>query len=155
MLKVKVQVYSLMSSLKTYQPTLHLNPPRRAYSNFGALNIVHIAISFLPGTHFHLSQVKHLRVKCPAQVHNIETMSQDWEGNNMIFLWNSCTSVLWDQPIYEKCEGSPIQMINSPIKTGLWIPTLYKSLVKQCRINLLRNRLSAHRIFGAQLYEFQ
>ena len=29
--------------------------------------IVHIAISVLPGTHFHLSQVKHLRVKCLAQ----------------------------------------------------------------------------------------
>ena len=27
--------------------------------------IVHIAISVLPGTHFHLSQVKHLRVPCP------------------------------------------------------------------------------------------
>ena len=38
--------------------------------------IVHIAISVLPGTHFHLSQVKHLRVKCLAQGHNILTMSQ-------------------------------------------------------------------------------
>ena len=28
--------------------------------------IVHIAISVLPGTHFHLGQVKHLRVKCLA-----------------------------------------------------------------------------------------
>ena len=38
--------------------------------------IINIAISVLPGTHFHLSQVKHLRVKCLAQIHNIETMSQ-------------------------------------------------------------------------------
>ena len=29
--------------------------------------IVHIAISVLPGTHFHLSQVKHFIVKCRAQ----------------------------------------------------------------------------------------
>ena len=33
--------------------------------------IVHIAIPVLPGTNFHLSQVKHLRVKCLAQGHNI------------------------------------------------------------------------------------
>ena len=33
--------------------------------------IVYIVISVLPGTHFHLSQVKHLRVKCLAQGHNI------------------------------------------------------------------------------------
>ena len=31
---------------------------------------------------FYLSQVKHLRVKFLAQRHNIETMSQDWEGRN-------------------------------------------------------------------------
>ena len=37
--------------------------------------IVHIAISVLPGTHSHLSQVKHLRVKCLAEGHNILTMS--------------------------------------------------------------------------------
>ena len=36
--------------------------------------IVHIAISVLSGTKFHLSQVKHLRVKCLAQGHTIETM---------------------------------------------------------------------------------
>ena len=39
--------------------------------------IVHTAISVLPGTHFHLSQVKLLRVKCLAQGHTILTMSQD------------------------------------------------------------------------------
>ena len=39
--------------------------------------IMHIAISVLPGTHFHLSQVKHLRVKYLVQGHNIETMFQD------------------------------------------------------------------------------
>ena len=39
--------------------------------------IVHIAISVLPGTHFHLSEVKHLRVKCLSQGHNLETISQD------------------------------------------------------------------------------
>ena len=108
MLKVKVQVYSLISSLKTYHPTLHLTPwsldlfirePFQLHGEHTVLQplrrielIVHIAISVLPGTHFHLSQVKHLRVKCLAQGHNILTMSQDWEGRNMIFLWKLCTS---------------------------------------------------------------
>ena len=34
------------------------------------------AISVLPGPHLHLSQVKHIRVKCLPQGHDIETMSQ-------------------------------------------------------------------------------
>ena len=105
--KVKVQVYSLISSLKTYHPTLHLTPwsldlfirvPFQLHGEHTVLQpfrrielIVHIAISVLPGTNFHLSQVKHLRVKCPAQGHNILAMSEDWEGRNMIFLWKSCT----------------------------------------------------------------
>ena len=38
--------------------------------------VIHIAISVLPGAHFHLSQVKHLSVKCLAQRHNNETMFQ-------------------------------------------------------------------------------
>ena len=105
--KVKVHVYSPISSLKTYHPTLHLTPwslalfirvPFQLHGEHTVLQpfrriklIVHIAISVLPGIHFHLSQVKHLRVKCLAQGHNISTMSQDWEGRNIIFLWTSCT----------------------------------------------------------------
>ena len=42
----------------------------------------HIAISVLPGFHLNLSKVKHLRVKCLAQGHNIERMSQNLEGRN-------------------------------------------------------------------------
>ena len=80
--QVQVQVYhvySLISSLKTYDPTLHLTPrsldlficvPFQLHGEHTVLQpfrrielIVHIAISVLPGTHFHLSQVKHLRVK--------------------------------------------------------------------------------------------
>ena len=34
--------------------------------------IVHIAISVLPGTHLHLSQVTHVRLKCIYKGHNIE-----------------------------------------------------------------------------------
>ena len=91
--KVKVQVYSLISSLKIYHSTLNLTPwsldqlicvPFQLHREHTVLQpfrhieiIVHIAISVLPGTHFHLSQVKHLRVKCLAQGHNILTMSQD------------------------------------------------------------------------------
>ena len=87
----KVQVYSLISSLKTYHPTLHLTPwsldlfirvPFQLHWENTVLQpfrrielIVHIAISVLPGTHFHLSQVKHLRVKCRAQGHNILTIN--------------------------------------------------------------------------------
>ena len=110
LLKVKVQVfYSLISSLKTYHRTLHLTPcsldlfirvPFQLPGEHTVLQpfprielIIHIATSVLPGrpTHFHLSQVKHLRVKCLAQGHTILTMSQDWEGRNMTFLWKSCT----------------------------------------------------------------
>ena len=88
--KVKVKVYSLISSLKTYHPTLHLTPwsldlfirvpfqlpgEHTVLQSFRRIKlIVHIAISVLPGTHF---QVKHLRVNCLAQGHNILTMSQD------------------------------------------------------------------------------
>ena len=105
--KVKVHVYSLISNLKTYHPTLHLttlsldlfirvpfqlNGEHTVLQPFRRIElIVHIVISVLPGTHFHLSQVKHLRVKCLAQGHNILTMSQGWEGRNMIFLWKFCT----------------------------------------------------------------
>ena len=32
-----------------------------------------IAISVPPGTHLHLCEVKHLRVECLAQGHNIDT----------------------------------------------------------------------------------
>ena len=107
---VKVQVfYSLISSLKTYHRTLHLTPwsldlficvafqlpgEHTVRQPFRRIKlIVHIAISVLPGrpTHFHLNQVKHLRVKCLAQGHTILTMSKDWEGRNMIYLWKSCT----------------------------------------------------------------
>ena len=88
-----MQVYSLISSLKTYHPTLNLTPwsldlficvPFQLHVAHTVLQpfrrielIVHIAISVLPGTLFHLSQVKHLRVKCLAQGHNILIMSQD------------------------------------------------------------------------------
>ena len=47
-------------------------------------------MSVLPGTHLHLSQVKHVRVKCLAQGHNIEIMSQYWERRNTIFFRKSC-----------------------------------------------------------------
>ena len=109
---VKVQVrvfYSLILSLKTYHiiglyssppasPDLFIHVPFQFPGEHTVLQpfrrielIVHIAISVLPGTHFHLSQVKHLRVKSLAQGHNILTISQDWEGRNMIFLRKSCT----------------------------------------------------------------
>ena len=88
--KVKVQVYNLISSLKTYRPNLHLTPwtldlfirvPFQLHGEHTVLQpfrriklIIHIAISVLPGTHF---LMKHLRVKCLDQGHNMLTMSQD------------------------------------------------------------------------------
>ena len=39
--------------------------------------IIHIAITVLTGSHFHLSQVNQLRVKCLAQGLKIKTMHQD------------------------------------------------------------------------------
>ena len=97
--QVKVQVYSLISSLKTYHPTSHFTPlsldlfirvPSQLHGEHTVLQpfrrielIIHIAISVLPGTHFHLSQVKHLRVKCaltiapcPSLYMQLEAVSQ-------------------------------------------------------------------------------
>ena len=78
-----MQVYCLISSLKTYNPSLHFTPwsldlfmrvPFKLHGDHTVLQpfrrielILHIALSVLPGTHFHLSQVKHLRVKCLAR----------------------------------------------------------------------------------------
>ena len=77
----------------TYHPTLHLTPwslvlfirvPFHLQREHTVLQpflrierIVHIAISVIPGTHFHLSQLKHLMVKCLDQGHNSLTMSKD------------------------------------------------------------------------------
>ena len=89
---VKVQVFNLITSLKNYHPTSHfttwslellirvqfLHGEHTVLQPFQRIElIVHIASSVLPGTHFHLSQVEHLRVKCLTQGHNIKTMSQD------------------------------------------------------------------------------
>ena len=138
-----MQVYSLISSLKTHHPTLHFTAwpldiqanTKHLYNictmqcwtivadvgptlykwythllcllgcsfvchfNFNGEHtvlqpfwriklIVHIAISVLPCTHFHLKQVKHFRVKCLAEDTTSEQIFQDWEG---LFLWKSCT----------------------------------------------------------------
>ena len=92
-LKVKVQVYSLISSLETYHPTFtpwsldllicvpfQLHGEHTVLQPFRHIKLIvclHIVISILAGTHFHPSQVKRLRVKCLSQGHNIETMSRD------------------------------------------------------------------------------
>ena len=91
--------YSLISSLKIYHPTLRFTPwsldlfirvpfqlpgEHTVLQSFRCIElIVHIAISVPPSTHFHLIQVKRLRVKCLVQGQNILTMSQYWEGRNM------------------------------------------------------------------------
>ena len=50
--------------------------------------IVHIAISVLPGTHLHLSEEKHVRVKRLAQENHIETMSLSREDETWYFSVN-------------------------------------------------------------------
>ena len=57
-----------------------------SYSFVCHSNFQHIATSVLSGTHLHLSQVKHGRVKCLGQEHNIGAMTQHGEERNMIFL---------------------------------------------------------------------
>ena len=85
-----MQVYSLMSSTSSdfyiftpWSLDLFIRVPSQLHGKHTILQpfrrtetIVDIAISVLPGTHFYLSQVKHFMVKCLAQGHNIETMSQ-------------------------------------------------------------------------------
>ena len=81
---VKVQVYSLISSISSdfymftpWSLDLFIRVPSQLHREHTVLRpflrielIIHIAISVLPGTHFHLNQVKHLRVKCLAQHQN-------------------------------------------------------------------------------------
>ena len=47
--------------------------------------IVHIAIAVLSGTHLHLSQMKHVRVECLAQGHNIRTIIPAAKGGDPKF----------------------------------------------------------------------
>ena len=75
-----MQVYSLISNISsdsymftTWPLDLFIRVPTQLHGEHTVLQpfwrivlIIHIAISVLPGTHFHLSQVKHLRVKCLA-----------------------------------------------------------------------------------------
>ena len=146
--QVKVQVcYSLISCLKTYHRTLHFTPwsldlfihvPFQLPGEHTVLQpfrrielIVHIAISVLPGTHFHLSQVKHLRVKCLAQGHTILTMSQDWEGRNMIFLWKlHQTGFVTARQAATSEERHALTI--APCPSSLWIQC-HLALVAYCR----------------------
>ena len=85
-----MQVYSLISSISSdfyiftpWSLDLFICVPSQPHGDHTILQpfrrielIIHIAISVLPGTHFHLGQVKLLTAKCLAQGHNIETVSQ-------------------------------------------------------------------------------
>ena len=96
----KVKVYSLISSISSdfyiFNPwslNLFLCVPSQLHGEHTVLQpirrielIIHIAISVLPGTHFHLRQVKHLRVKCLAQGHNIKQCPNIERGKHDISL---------------------------------------------------------------------
>ena len=89
--KIKVQVYSVISNISSdfyiFTPCsldLFSRVPSQLHREHTVLQpfrcielIIHTASSVLPGTHFHLSQVKHLRVKCLAKGH---------KGNNVPIL---------------------------------------------------------------------
>ena len=73
------EVYSLISSLKIYHPTVywtcifvcHFNSMKsiQSCSHLGALNLSYTlpSLSYHAGTHWNQSHVKHLRVNCLAQ----------------------------------------------------------------------------------------
>ena len=79
----KVPVYSRISSIPSefYDSTTwvldhFIRVPSQFHGEHTVLQpfrrielIMHISFSVLPGTHFHLSQVRHLRVKCPKTQH--------------------------------------------------------------------------------------
>ena len=76
--RVKVQVYSLISSPRTYHPTLppdhwtcsfvcHFNYTEGIQPLLRLDLIVRLVISALPHTISHRSEVKHFRIKCLAQ----------------------------------------------------------------------------------------
>ena len=65
----------------------HLNSTEIILQPFRRIElIIHIAITVITGTHFYLSQVKHLRVECLTQAHNIEKMFQYWGEKHFISL---------------------------------------------------------------------
>ena len=70
--------------------------PERTYihscSRFGALNLSYtLPYMYLSYQVLIFTWAKHLRVKCLAKGPSIISMSEEWEGRNMIFLWKSCT----------------------------------------------------------------
>ena len=63
----------------------HLN--YKGSSRFGVLNLLYmIAISILPGTHLHPSQVKHVRVKCLAPGHKPRNNVPTLRGEKHLYL---------------------------------------------------------------------
>ena len=74
-----------------------ISTPHRAYAVLQPFRcielIIHIAISVLTGT-----QVRHLKAKCPAQGHNLETMSQNRE-ERIYFFKNPAPSMIRNRDI--------------------------------------------------------
>ena len=148
--KVKVKVYSLISCIYFTPSSLDLfiRVPSQPHGEHTVLQpfrrielIIHIAIYVLPGTHFHLSQVKHLRAKCLAQGHNIETMSQYWEWRNMIILWKSCTKRdskshgrqrHWQSPALYPLRHVPLLVVSShhPRKVLLTLSSMTIAIIR-------------------------
>ena len=128
---VKVQVHSLISSLKTYHPTSHFYPlvtgPVHSCAISTPLQIVHIAIYVLPGTYFHLSQVKH-EVPCSRTQHlnNVPRLRGEKHDISLKMLHQEgfetarqvATSAERHALTIAPCPShNPIQMIDSLIKT--------------------------------------
>ena len=117
----KVKVYSLISSISSdfyiFNPwslNLFLCVPSQLHGEHTVLQpfrrielIIHIAIFVLPGTHFHLRQVKHLRVKCLARGHNIKQCPNIERGKHDLTVAS-----------YPSLENTPeiLQKLQSPQK---------------------------------------
>ena len=86
-------------------------------------------------THCHLF---HVRVKCLAQGYNIETISQYWEGRNMLFLRKSCTKR--DSKTHAKLSKCHALTIAPRPYLIYWVD---KSIIMKCQLNIL----SCHNIY--------
>ena len=131
----------------------HLNSTEsiQSLSHFGTLNLSYIisdnyhaiSVHLCPTRYSFSSQVKHLRVKCLAQGHNIETMSQHWEGRNMIFPASigirNCTAVIDidKAPRSNHCAMSLSVSITSIPNWWAWCSNMWKITIRTFNHHLI------------------
>ena len=67
-----------------------ISTARRAYNPAAIELIVHNSVSVLPGTHLHLSQVKHMRVDCLSHRHKHRNNALTLGGNQSDISLKTC-----------------------------------------------------------------